>query len=213
MIQFYLSAFVLGVIVAIPPGSVTVIACQRALQYGFRNSLLFTIGSSLADIFYICLVYFGLASFLQDGTSNTMLWLLCGLLLLIIGAATVLSAVRGAGAEESGVSPLQSRPWGTFFSGIGVTLTNPMTIVGWIAIAGNFFIMWKDRAPAGGGYFALTIAVIMFGVLAWFVPLIYAASRLHRILNRKLQRYLIGFSGLCLIVFGIISLLSAGRMI
>ena len=66
IINYFISAFVLGVIVAIPPGSVTVIACQRALQYGFRNSLVFTMGSSLTDIFYICLVYVGLATFILD---------------------------------------------------------------------------------------------------------------------------------------------------
>ena len=56
-IDFIISAFVLGIVVAIPPGSVTIIACQRALQIGFRNSLYFTFGSCLSDIFYLTLVY------------------------------------------------------------------------------------------------------------------------------------------------------------
>ncbi len=212
IIEFFLSAFVLGVIVAIPPGSVTVISCQRAIQYGFRNSLIFTIGSSLADIFYICLVYFGLANFIKDDGYKLALWLVCGLLLVLIGIMTVVSSRSDTGDDADGAAMLQSRPWVTFISGIVVTLTNPMTIIGWIAIAGNFFIIWKDRVPGTAGFLALSIVVIMAGVLTWFIPLIYAASRIHRIMNRKFQKYLVVIAGSCLIIFGIISLVSAYRI-
>lgn len=212
-INYFISAFVLGIIVAIPPGSVTVIACQRALQYGFRNSLVFTMGSSLTDIFYICLVYFGLTKFIQSDGNRFILWVLCGLLLVLIGVATAASAKEGDGADVKGAATLQSRPLMTFVSGIVVTLTNPMTIIGWIAIAGNFFLLWKDRVPGSAAGAVMTIAVIMAGVLAWFIPLIYGVSRLHRIINQKLQRYLIAFAGACLIAFGVISLFSAYRII
>ncbi len=207
--NYFISAFILGVIVAIPPGSVTVIACQRAIQYGFRNSLIFTIGSSLSDIFYICLVYFGLANFIHHETSKLALLVLCGLLLVLLGVATMVSAKEEAGADSKAAVKLQSRPWVTFVSGIVITLTNPMTIIGWIAIAGNFFVLWKDRVPDSSGYTVITIVIIMAGVLAWFIPLIYAASKLHKIMNQSFQKYLIAFSGICLIVFGIISLYSA----
>jgi threonine/homoserine/homoserine lactone efflux protein len=212
-INYFISAFVLGVIVAIPPGSVTVIACQRALQYGFRNSLVFTMGSSLTDVFYICLVYFGLTKFIQNDGGRLILWVLCGLLLVLIGAATMASAKEGKTDDAGGASMLQSRPWITFISGILVTLTNPMTIIGWIAIAGNFFLLWKDRVPGSAAFAVMTIVVIMAGVLAWFIPLIYAVSRLHRIINQKFQRYLIAFAGTCLIAFGVISLFSAYRIL
>lgn len=212
-INYFISAFVLGVIVAIPPGSVTVIACQRALQYGFRNSLVFTIGSSLTDIFYICLVYFGLTKFIQDDSKKLILWILCGFLLVLIGVATMASAKESDSADAGGPENLQSRPLVTFVSGIVVTLTNPMTIIGWIAIAGNFFLLWRDRVPGSAAFAVMTIVVIMAGVLAWFIPLTYAASRLHRIINQKFQRYLVAFAGACLIAFGVISLFSAYRIL
>jgi threonine/homoserine/homoserine lactone efflux protein len=212
ILNYFISAFVLGVIVAIPPGSVTIIACQRAIQYGFRNSLIFTIGSSLTDIFYICLVYFGLTGFISDPHYKLVLWTLCGSLLVLIGIATAVSAGKSGDQGETGASLLQSRPWMTFASGILVTLTNPMTIIGWIAIAGNFFIIWKDRVPGTAGFIVISIAFIMAGVLAWFVPLTYAASRLHLIMGGKFRKYLIGAAGLILIVFGAISLVSAYKL-
>jgi threonine/homoserine/homoserine lactone efflux protein len=213
IVKYLVSAFVLGVIVAIPPGSVTVIACQRAIQYGFRNSLVFTIGSSLTDIFYICLVYFGLTGFISDPRYKLLLWSVCGVLLVLIGVTTVASAGKNGEPGQTGAVMHQSRPWVTFVSGIAVTLTNPMTIIGWIAIAGNFFMIWKDRVPGSALFVTASIAVIMAGVLAWFVPLIYAASRLHRIMGGKFRKYLIVFAGLCLIVFGAISLVSAYKLV
>jgi len=212
VIKYLASAFVLGVIVAIPPGSVTVIACQRAVQYGFRNSLIFTVGSSLTDIFYICLVYYGLTGFISDPGNKLMLWSVCGVLLVLVGISTVASAGKTADPGETGAGMLQSRPWVTFVSGIAVTLTNPMTIIGWIAIAGNFFIIWKDRVPGSGFFVVTSIAVIMAGVLAWFVPLIYAASKLNGIMGGKFRRILVIVAGACLVVFGAISLVSAFKL-
>lgn len=208
-IQHVISAFLLGVVVAIPPGSVTVIACQRAIQYGFRNSMIFTLGSSVSDVLYLCLVYFGLAGFISNSGMKLTLWTACGLLLVVIGILTVASAGGNSPEEENGAAGLQSRPWITFVSGIVVTLTNPMTIIGWIAIAGNFFILWNERAPVTGWHAPVTITVIMLGVLAWFVPLVYAASRLGRIISQSFQKKIAIIAGACLVVFGFISLWTA----
>jgi L-lysine exporter family protein LysE/ArgO len=210
--NYLLSAFLLGIIVAIPPGSVTVIACQRAMQFGFKNSLVFTTGSCISDIFYISCVYYGLTNFVNHNSYKIILWIICGLLLIIIGLITI----RGLKSYEIDNSidntVMQSRPLFTFISGILITLTNPLTILGWIAIAGNFFLIWNNKFPFANEYGIITITVIMIGVLSWFVPLTYAASKLKKLLNIKLQKYLIAVSGICLIIFGNISLYSAFKL-
>lgn len=210
--EFIISAFILGVVVAIPPGSVTVIACQRAMQYGFRNSLIFTLGSSIADVHYLCLVYFGLTGFISNSAWKLSLWIACGILLVGIGLLTVASAHGTTAEKAKNVAQLQSRSWVTFISGIVVTLTNPMTIIGWIAIAGNFFIIWNGHVPASGWHAAMTITVIMLGVSAWFIPLVYTASRLRKIINQSFQKYIAFVAGACLIAFGFISLWTAFAM-
>ncbi len=212
LLEYFLSAFALGVIVAIPPGSVTVIACQRAMQYGFGNSLVFTAGSRLSDIFYISLVYYGLTNFVHSDRNKMILWIVCGLLLLVVGAMTIRGLKDHDTAGGAGETMLQSRPVFTFVSGILITLTNPVTILGWLAIAGNFFLLWRGRLPAAVEYGPAVIAVIIAGVLAWFVPLTFAVSRVGKLLNVKLQKFLIAFSGACLIVFGSVSLYSAFRL-
>ncbi len=212
LVNYFISAFILGIIVAIPPGAVTVIACRRSLQYGFKNSLIFTAGSCISDIFYISLVYFGLTGFILNNNNKLILWIICGLLLVFLGILTLIS-VRKDKEENINENIIHSKPLITFVSGIIVTLTNPMTIIGWIAVAGNFFILWNSKLPDSGNYAVITIIVIMAGVLLWFLPLIYFVSKLKKIISRTIQKYLIAFSGICLIIFGCLSLFSGFKML
>jgi L-lysine exporter family protein LysE/ArgO len=204
LIEYLVSAVVLGIVVAIPPGSVTIVACQRALQCGFRNSLMFTFGSCLSDIFYILLVYYGIAGIISGNhTYKILLWTVCGIILIIIGALSLISARN---TQNTKTAAFQSNFFTTFFSGILITLTNPMTIVGWIGIAGNFFLIWNERFPYSKNIGIISILLIMAGVLLWFIPLTFIVSRLRKVINRRLKTYLIIISGICLIIFGILGL-------
>jgi L-lysine exporter family protein LysE/ArgO len=202
LLNFLMSSVVLGIVVAIPPGSVTVIACQRAIQFGFRNSLFFSIGSCLSDIFYIVLVFFGIANVISDNIYyKIILWFVCGLILILLGATSIVSLRKKNDGMQ--LMRFQSDPFPTFLSGILVTLTNPVTIVGWIAIAGNFFLLWNEKFKDSKKFGILSIAFIMIGVIIWFVPLTYAVSRLKKFMTEKLKMILIITANCFLILFGI----------
>jgi L-lysine exporter family protein LysE/ArgO len=148
LIEYLFSAFLLGVVVAIPPGSVTVVAIQRALRYGFGNSVFFSLGSACTDIFYLTLVWFGVAHLVADNRALKIgLWFASAALLLVLGVISLVSLKKEKADGDSAVGLQTSRP-ATFVSGILITLTNPVTIVGWIAVAGNFFLTWGEKFPA-----------------------------------------------------------------
>jgi L-lysine exporter family protein LysE/ArgO len=200
MIHLILYAFVTGFIVAIPPGAVTVVAGQRALQFGFRNSLLFSLGSCVADILYLLVVYFGISWFFTDSPLfRIVLYFLCGVLLLYFGIAAVVNP-HGIDLKTGGKRKMESGGR-TVLSGIGITLLNPVTIVGWIAIGGNFFLMWNEAMPEARGASALLIPVIMLGVMAWFGPLLFFISKLKHFLKVKVQKVLIVAAGIFLLCF------------
>jgi threonine/homoserine/homoserine lactone efflux protein len=202
-IDFIVSSIVLGFLVAIPPGPVTIIACQRALQFGFKNSLFFTLGSSTSDVFYILLAYIGVANVI--GTNfyfKIILWIFCGSLLIALGLTSIIGLLK-SDRNENGADKLQANPVATFISGLLITLTNPLTIVGWIAIAGNFFLIWNDRIPQSRRNGIMTIFLIMFGVFLWFLPLIYIVSKFKKVISVKAKRYLIVISNSFLVLFGI----------
>lgn len=201
-VDFMISAFVLGVVVAIPPGSVTIIACQRALQFGFRNSLYFTFGSCLSDIFYLALVYFGVANFIaSNDIYKIILWFVSGAVLVFIGGTSIYS-LSNKKEHAKTIDNYQSSRLATFISGIVVTLSNPMTIVGWIVVAGNFYLIWNEKYPRIRNHGILTIIIIMLGVLIYFLPLTYIVSRLGKMLKEKFINMLILVGNIFLILFG-----------
>lgn len=201
-IDFIIAAFVLGIVVAIPPGSVTIIACQRALQFGFRNSLFFTLGSCLSDIFYLSLVYFGVANFIASNNYyKIILWFISGFVLFIIGGYSIYSLLKKKQNSQL-VNNIRSNQLTTFFSGIIVTLSNPMTIVGWMVVAGNFYLIWNEKYPYIINYGFLTIIIIMMGVLVWFLPLTFITSKIGKMIKEKFISIFIFVGNLFLIIFG-----------
>lgn len=212
-LEYLVSAVFLGFVVAVPPGAVTIVACQRALQYGFRSSAIFTLGSCLSDIFYITLVYLGVANLISNNPYlKIALWVVCGIILIVLGVSSINSIRKNQGIEENKPG-FQSNPLATFISGIVITLSNPLTIVGWIVVAGNFFLIWNHNFPNYRNYGIVTVSFIMVGVLIWFVPLIFIVSKLKKKINDPLKKWLILLSNLCLIMFGFISLYYAFKTI
>jgi len=213
LLEYFFSAIVLGIVVAIPPGSVTVVACQRALQFGFKNSIYFTLGSACSDVFYLILVSIGVAHFVSDNPFLKIgLGIFCGIILVLLGTLSLLE-IRKQKAGRAGLKKLSENPLATFISGILVTLTNPMTIVGWLAIAGNFYLIWDEKFPAVRQYAVLTIVLIMVGCLGYFIPLTLVVSRLKKIMSDKVKIGLIIVSDICLMVFGVAALYYAVQSI
>ncbi len=211
--EYLISAVLLGIVVAVPPGSVTIIACQRALQYGFRNSIFFTLGSCLSDIFYITLVYIGVANLISNNQYlKIVLWIVCGIILIILGMSSISSIRKNLGIEEN-KSGFQSNPLATFISGILITLSNPLTIAGWIVVSGNFFLIWNTKFPTYRNYGVVSVSLIMLGVLIWFVPLTFIVSKLKKRINDQLKKGLILFSNIILIIFGLMALYYALKTI
>jgi L-lysine exporter family protein LysE/ArgO len=206
LIEYLISAVILGIVVAIPPGSVTVVACQRALQYGFKNSLFFSLGSCLSDIFYLSLVYIGVANLVSSNRYlKVALWIVCGIILIVLGTTSIISIRKNRGIEEKKPG-FQSNLLSTFISGIIITLSNPMTIVGWIVVAGNFYLIWNDKFPESRHYGIITIVFIMAGILIWFIPLTFIVSLIRKKINDRFKNWLILLSNLCLILFGLLAL-------
>ena len=210
LINFFFSSVLLGIIVAIPPGSVTVVACQRALQIGFRNSIFFSFGSCVSDMFYLFLVYFGVAGLISGNVIfKIILWLICGLTLILLGVFSII-AIRKKDKNDK-LNEFQKSKLSTFISGILVTLTNPVTIIGWIAVAGNFFLLWNDKFPESKKYGLISVFLIMIGVLLWFLPMTFAVSRLKKILNERLKIFFILITNCFLIIFGFAAFYSAAQ--
>lgn len=201
MFGMIFTAFTIGIAVAVPPGPVIIGGSQRAITGGFRHALSFFAGSMLSDTFYALLVYFGVSAMLSESIAFRVgLWVLGGAWLLRMGWDAIQTHVD---MEALTARTAQSTHWSNFRAGLFITLFNPLTILSWIALAGNFFALWNEDWPpvASAGLFALLL--MLAGVLSWalFLSGILSAVR-TRIPPRVLKVISIG-SGIVLILYGL----------
>ncbi len=212
MLEMIISSFIVGFLVAVPPGAVTVVAAQKSILYGFKDSMFFTIGSCLSDIFYILIVLFGIAPLFADGILfKIIFWYFSSILLFYFG----FDAFRAFKKKIA----FSNNPGGhktlikNIVSGILITLSNPMTIAGWLVIAGGFFTHWKASWPSIQHYGIFSIIFMMFGVLCWFIPLLFVISKVKYILNNTIIKGFVLLSGLFFISVGLFSFFSATNLI
>ena len=212
MLEMIFSAFVVGFLVAIPPGTVTVAAAQKSISYGFKNSLAFTFGSCLSDILYILIVFYGFAPLISDNTSYKIIfWFFSGILLFYFGIDALKTIKKNIAFTQTTNGHKQYIK--DTLSGIGITLSNPMTIAGWLVIAGGFFTHWKVEWPPIQNYGIFSIVFMMIGVLCWFVPLLYIISKAKNILNHVFLKLFSLVSGLFFISIALFSTYSAINLI
>jgi len=212
MLEMIVSSFIVGFMVAVPPGTVTIVSSQKAIISGFKNSMFFTIGSCFSDIFYILIVFFGLAPLLNNSVLFKILfWYFSGGLLLYFGFdsfRTLKTKTILSNNPDMNKAMLKN-----IVSGVLITLSNPMTIAGWVVIAGGFFTHWKANWPLIKPYGLFSVLFMMAGVLCWFVPLLYIISKVKRFLNNKIINGFILLSGLFFTATGLFSIFSATHLL
>jgi putative LysE/RhtB family amino acid efflux pump len=199
MIEMMMTAFVLRLAVAIPPGAVTIAAGRRAVSFGFGTSMLFTAGTATSDMFYTSLVYLGLAPLIADNeTLRLALWIAGGALLLWLGYEAMRTEIV-LSTEAVGREPR----WRTYTSGVGITLLNPVTPAMWLALAGNFFASWSSDWPEADTVGYIAIIMMVMGTVAWFFFLMSILSRIRHLINPTVLKWVSRVAGLILILFGL----------
>jgi len=165
MLSLIVEGFLLGLVVSLPVGPVTINLMRRALSHGFWNATAFGGGSASADLLYISLVYFGLAPLLAEQVwLRVGRWLLGAAWLGWLGVDAIRSAIQ---AQVTGGDLDAGGRWRSYLAGVGVTLLNPLTIVSWLALGGGYFSLHPLTQTLQGGLLAL--AAIVTGLMTHVV--------------------------------------------
>jgi threonine/homoserine/homoserine lactone efflux protein len=152
-------------------------------------------GVALVDALYIALSVVGISIVLQIGPAQKVVGLAGALLLLHFGVRYLRAPASMARLERSSESPLKS-----FTLGVGLTLTNPLTILFWAGVLGAM-ISTHSFAQAGGViYFA---AGCIAATLLFLTTVALAGHFLERVLTNRLALWLNRGVGLFLIGFAI----------
>ena len=191
--------FILGFAIAAPVGPIGLLCIQRTLNQGQLVGLASGLGAATADAFYGAVAAFGLtivSAFLIE--QQFWLALVGGLFLCYLGVRTFLSspAERAANSEAKGIG-------GAYMSTFLLTITNPMTILAFIAIFAG-----AGLATAGGDALAAAWMVVgvFLGSAAWWFLLSGGVALLRSHINASVLLWVNRAAGAILVIFGVLAI-------
>lgn len=194
----FLEGIAVGLAIAAPVGPVGVLCISRTLRHGIWIGLASGLGAAVADAVYGAIAGFGVSSvavFLLD--YQEPLRVFGGGFLLFLGVRIL---ARGPAHEAKQPIWGEPRVFGAFTSCFLLTLTNPITILAFVAIFAGLGLVEATTSIATG---VILVLGVFLGSAVWWLALsgLVALLRGHvtpRILiwvNRVSGAILTGFGG------------------
>jgi threonine/homoserine/homoserine lactone efflux protein len=195
----FLRGFLIGFSIAAPVGPIGVLCIRRTLTEGRLAGFLSGIGAASADMLYGAVAAFGLTA-VQDLLIGQSSWLriVGGVFLLYLGIKTFCSK-----PAEQAVKPSHGGLFGAYLTTFFLTITNPITILSFIAIFAGLRLGETD-----GNYLsaALMVLGVFLGSAAWWLTLSTGVSFLREKFTPALLAWVNRLAGVIIFVFGLAAL-------
>jgi len=173
MLAFLWKGVLVGLIIAVPVGPVGVLCIRRTIFDGRLAGFISGIGAATADAIFGIIAGFGL-TFVSDLLLDYQEWLrLAGAgFLLLVGARALIAGPRTRSQSQRDPETLLAYLASTF----ALTLTNPITILAFLAIFAGIGFAGKDATLAGA---AILVLGVWLGSLLWWAALALGAGMLR----------------------------------
>ncbi len=192
---------IIGFSIAAPVGPIGVLCIRRSLSEGFLSGLFSGLGAASADAVYGCIAAFGLTAVSDLLVSQQVLLRgVGGLFLCYLGVRTFLSS-----PVETCDSPDRRQPAAAYASTFVLTLTNPMTILAFVAIFAGLGLGGQSQSYLDAGTLVMGVFA---GSALWWLALSAGTSLLRRAVGPALLRWVNYLSGTIIFVFGVLAILS-----
>jgi threonine/homoserine/homoserine lactone efflux protein len=190
---------VVGFAIAAPVGPVGILCIRKALADGRIAAFVAGLGAAVADTFYGAVAGLGL-SLVSDFlfTHRVMLSVVGGVFLVILGVTTLRKPPLILPAGTSHVGLLKD-----FLSSFTITLTNPGTIIAFMAVFASFSVVSFERNALDA---SLIILGVFVGSSLWWATLASAAGAVRSHFTPVWLLWLNRISGVALVVFGLVVL-------
>jgi threonine/homoserine/homoserine lactone efflux protein len=197
-----LRGFALGFAIAASPGPIFFLCLRRTLLRGRLIGLVSGLGVATADGFYAALAAFGVGA-VTSVLVGERRWLALagGTALVLLGLRTV--ANRPAPADAAPSTNGSGLGW-AYVSTLGLTITNPATIISFAALVAALGI------GLSGGYLrpSLLVLGVFLGSATWWGVLAGLVAGLRARVTPRVVRGIGALSGLAIVAFGVLAILS-----
>ncbi|MGB5973766.1 MAG: LysE family transporter [Nodosilinea sp.] len=189
----------LGLAIAAPVGPIGLLCIRRSLTQGQRMGLVTGLGAATADGLYGCVAGFGLTAVADLLVSHAQaMQLVGGLSLCYLGFTTLRAnpATEAAGVSSQGL-------WGAYVSAVLLTLTNPTTILSFIAIFAGLGLVGSSQS--WGASLALIVGVFL-GSALWWLCLSWGVTVFGQRLTPPRLKWLNRLAGAAIFAFGVVAI-------
>lgn len=199
--NFFLKGLIIGFSIALPVGPIGILCIHRTLIQGRVFGLVSGLAAATADAIYGCIAGLGLtfiSNLLME--HKVGLHLIGGAFLCYLGIKTFISLP----AEKAALTK-SSNIISAYASTLLLTLTNPMTILSFVAVFAGLGLASSSR-----NYHSVIILVlgVFLGSALWWLLLSGGVSLLRIKLTPKRLTWLNRISGVLITTFGLVALLS-----
>ncbi len=208
MILLFLKGLLIGLAIAAPVGPIGVLCIRRTLAEGRATGFVSGLGAATADAFYGAVAGFGLtlvSVFLQG--QEFWFRLIGGAFLGYLGVRTFFLAKPADQAttpNSNSNSNSKLKLLAAYLSTLFLTITNPATILSFIAVFGALRVgVGADYVSAG-----TVVAGVFVGSALWWLTLSIGVGVLRAKFDANAMRWVNRISGLILAGFGVGSLIS-----
>jgi threonine/homoserine/homoserine lactone efflux protein len=193
-----LRGFILGFTIAAAVGPISLLVIRRTLAEGRVVGLASGLGVATADGTYGAIAAFGLGAITQVLVEvRPILALVGGVFLLWLAWKTATAEPH----DPATVAPRRGGLAGAYLSILGLTMTNPMTILSFGALFAGLGVTGSDSVGA-----ALITLGVFLGSSAWWVLLTSVVGALRSRVTTTWVRRINLASGIAIWVFAMISI-------
>jgi threonine/homoserine/homoserine lactone efflux protein len=191
-----------GLILSIYVGATFFMLVETSITRGFKAALLFDLGIFLSDAFCVVIVYFFASEILNTVAHNIYVGLFGGIAFIGFGVNYMIDR------QKPHIGDLSANHMAKLvLSGFFINIINPSVFVFWLGTLAVAITHFQFSGKEVFLYFATTLSV----VVSIDILKIYSSCWLRKVLTRRITKGLYIFSGIILILFGIVIIVSKIR--
>jgi threonine/homoserine/homoserine lactone efflux protein len=196
LLVFFLKGIVVGAVIAVPVGPVGILCLHRTIFDGRLSGLVSGLGAATADALFGAIAAFGL-TFVSDWLFGYETWLSAagGVYLLYSGGSALLSKPQDKIVEQSDPDSL----FRDFASAFALTITNPVTILMFLAIFAALALGGTQATLVRAGFLVLGVWV---GSFVWWLGLSLGIGMFRRAIEPRHLGWISRASGIILFATG-----------
>lgn len=199
-VSVFLKGLIAGFLIAAPVGPVNVLCLRRTIVHGRLVGVLSGLGAAAADTIFGAIAAFGL-SFVHELVMREKFWfgLIGAIVLVVIGVRTLWAKAPKKKDDEEEKDP--ATLLGDFTSTLILTLTNPVTVLSFLAVFSAFGVQNDEKSLADEW---TVVAGVFLGACTWWLLLTNGVAFFRDKFNQRGLRWTNRIGGVLILCFAVV---------